>query len=233
MLYENMINIVNQVIQQKVFITLLMILPGLVFVVIMFVWINLAMNQKCPPIDIVNPNPTHAPDMTWIQTTYSATTSIYIEFDREIWQVSTIFNTASLVILGWVVTSLDKLKLPMIILVGCASILLVTVATVFKHRLRNFNLVHIGYLCSLESTGASPYKAEYWGVHHRRKDLEVKEKFSKPWFTTIHGAMDLYAFVFAGLWIVLWFYNAYEVIGSELNESSLFFQLIYRSNITL
>jgi len=183
------------------------IAAGVAFALLMLVWIGLAVCLEQPPHE---PNaPTGSPTDDWCRNMYQASTSLYIEIDREIWQVSTIFTSASLLILGWVVTSLAQLSLPMVVFAGSASILLVTVATLFKHRLRNFNLVHIQHLRCLEkaAAGGGP-AAEYWGVHHRRKILAAK---GVRWLTSIHGVMDLYAIAFLTLWIVLWLYLAYGV----------------------
>ena len=182
------------------------IILGLGFVTAMFAWVGIAICKQRPPAEPEDPNPTTAPAPEWIRAAYSAVTSLYIEVDREIWQVSTIFTAASLLILGWVVTSLSTLPLPVIVLAGCASILLVTVATLFKHRLRNMNLVHIQQLRSLEGAGTVPGDPEYWGVHRRRRALRARGLFL--WVTSIHGVIDVYVFVFAGLWIALWFYQA-------------------------
>ena len=182
------------------------IVLGLAFVVAMFAWVGIAMCKQHPPREPKNPTPAAPPTLEWIQTAYSAVTSLYIEVDREIWEISTIFTAASLGILGWVVTNVSTMELPVIVLVGCASIMLVTVATLFKHRLRNMNLVHIQYMRSLEGAGSDPGDPEYWGVHHRRKALRARGPFL--WITSIHGVMDVYVFVFAGLWIALWFYKA-------------------------
>jgi hypothetical protein len=202
--------IVRQRVQRREFIMIpLEIALGLGFVATMFAWVGLAMCKQRPPADPADPNPATAPDPKWIRAAYSAGTSLNIEIDREIWQVSTIFTAASLVILGWVVTSLSQLQLLVIVLAGCASILLVTVATLFKHRLRNMNLVHIQHLRSLERAGAVPGDPEYWGVYHRRRALRARGPLL--WLTSIHGVMDLYVFAFAGLWVALWFYRAWGI----------------------
>ncbi len=179
---------------------------GLGFVIVMLAWVGLAVCTQRPASEPSEPDPAARPDPNWLRAAYSAVTSLYIEVDREIWQVSTIFTAASLLILGWVITSFNALKLPVIVLGGCGSILLVTVATLFKHRLRNMNLLHIQHLRSLERAGAAPGDPEYWGVHHRRRSLRAH---GITWLTSIHGVMDLYLLAFAALWVALWLYRVY------------------------
>lgn len=181
------------------------IVLGIAFVVLMLGWVGLAVCTQRPPTETVEPDPPTRPDPDWVRAAYGAVTSLFIEVDREIWQVSTIFSSASLLILGWVVTSLDKLPLAVTVMAGCASLLLVTVATLFKHRLRNFNLLHIQNLRSLETAGVAPADPGYWGVQHRRRSLKAG---GLAWLTSIHGVMDLYLLAFAALWVVLWFYRA-------------------------
>lgn len=184
------------------------VVVGLGFVILMLAWVGLAVYTQRPAGEQQEPDAAARPDPDWLQATYSATTSLYTEVDREIWQVSTIFTSASLIILGWVITSFNVLTLPLIVLAGCGSILLVTVATLFKHRLRNLNLIHIQHLRALEKAGAFPGDPDYWGVHHRRRSLRAQ---GLMWLTSIHGVMDLYLFAFAALWIALWLYRVQAV----------------------
>ena len=181
------------------------IVLGLGFVVLMLAWIVLAVCTQRPPAEPLEPKNTAVPSPEWLRGAYGTVTSLYIEVDREIWQVSTIFTSASLLILGWVVTTSSPLRLPIIVLAGCASLLLVTIATVFKHRLRNFNLVHIQHLRLLEKAGVDPGDPGHWGLHHRRRFLKAG---GLGWLTSIHGVMDLYALAFASLWVLLWLYRA-------------------------
>jgi hypothetical protein len=143
------------------------------------------------------------PSAEWLKTAYDATTSLYIEVDREIWQISTIFLSASLIIMGWVMTSLDKIDTRAVVIAGAASILMVGVATLFKHRLRIFNLVHIEYLRRLEEGFIGQKEAaEYWGVHHVRSKLKAGNNPAR-WITSIHGVMDVYFILFIAIWLAL------------------------------
>ena len=73
------------------------------------------------------------PIVDLMKTLYSATTSLYVEVDRKIWQIATIFLAASLGVIGWVVVNLKDLSPTVVAIVGYASITLVGIATVLKH----------------------------------------------------------------------------------------------------
>lgn len=156
-----------------------------------------------PPPPPLKPPP---PILEWLITAYKTATSLYIEVDREIWQIATIFLSASLLIMGWVVTKSDKLDLRMVIIMGCASIMLVGIATLFKLRLRNFNLIHIEYMRRLEEAAVGQQNAaEYWGLHHARKVLKAGKLWKHPlqWSTSIHGIMVIYFVLFIVIWVAL------------------------------
>ncbi len=163
-----------------------------------------AMRQDPPQVDESDP-PGSLPSDEWIRTQYQSTTSLYIEVDREIWQISTIFVSASLLLMGWVVTNFDKLDSTLVLVLGCASITLVGTATLFKHRLREFNIVHLGFLRRLERAMAtSQVDAEFWGLHYvRRQKMKSKGNFSKI-IRSVHGVMDIYLFLFIALWLAIW-----------------------------
>lgn len=154
------------------------------------------------------------PSDEWIRSAYTATTSLYIEVDREIWQIGTIFMASSALLMGWVVTNFNELKPEMVLLIGCASIMLVGMATLFKHRLRRFNLVHIESLRRLERAAVNGNRdaADYWGVHHMRSSLRtdkagpattsVRRLMRRA--TSIHGLIDIYLVLFTVMWLLLW-----------------------------
>ena len=51
---------------------------------------------------------------------------------------------------------------------------------------------------------ASQSDAEFWGLHYvRRHKMKSKGTFAKI-VRSIHGVMDIYFFVFIGLWLALW-----------------------------
>lgn len=141
------------------------------------------------------------PSDDWLKTAYQTVNSLYIEVDREIWQISTIFTSASLLLMGWVVINFTGMMLELIFLIGSASILLVGIATLFKHRLREFNLFHISFSRRIERAISKTEEGTYfWGLHHlRRSCLNSKGKFIRS-ITSIHGVMDIYY----GLFVILW-----------------------------
>lgn len=158
------------------------------------------------------------PSADWLSMSYQTTTNLYIEVDREIWQVATIFTPASLLILGWVATNFDKLTLSLNIVLGCASIILVGLATLFKHRLRAFNLVHLSYLRRLERTVAgSEEGANFWGLHYLRRGSMISTRKFLGTMTSIHGVMDIYFFLFIILWLAIWTVGIGELVLS-LNQ---------------
>jgi hypothetical protein len=164
-----------------------------IVVVAVFVLVFVAVTRQPPKLDLPAPN-LPRPSEEWIRSAYAATISLYIEVDREIWQISTIFMASSTLVMGWVVTNFDKLSADMVLVIGCASIMLVGMATLLKHRLRMFNLVHIE--SNLEA-------ANYWGVCHIRNCLRAG---SHPvrWATSIHGLIDIYLLLFTLIWLALW-----------------------------
>lgn len=180
------------------------IVIALIALIVVTLLVLIAAKREPPEIEeiITLPNPSDE----WLKTSYNATTSLFIETDREIWQIATIFLSASLLIMGWVVTNLDKLDISVVIVAGCASVLLVGIATLFKHRLRLFNLVHSAYLRRLENAIMKTQDmAEYWGPHHLRNNvLSTKDKGLCPWLLSIHGIMDIYFVLFTAIWVALW-----------------------------
>jgi hypothetical protein len=176
--------------------------------VVILIWV--AANQKPPfppppppPLPPPPPPPNLPPNTNdWIRTAYTATTSLYIEVDREIWQVSTIFMTASILLMGWVVTNLYKLNMGMTMVIGCASIILVGMATLFKFRLRRFNLVHIENLKRIEQAALGIDAANYFGVHHMRFSLKPEKWWQE--LISIHGLMLIYFVLFTLIWLAIW-----------------------------
>jgi hypothetical protein len=175
-----------------------------IVVVAVFVLVFVAVTRQPPKLDLPAPN-LPRPSEEWIRSAYAATISLYIEVDREIWQISTIFMASSTLVMGWVVTNFDKLSADMVLVIGCASIMLVGMATLLKHRLRMFNLVHIESLKRLElaAVGGNLEAANYWGVCHIRNCLRAG---SHPvrWATSIHGLIDIYLLLFTLIWLALW-----------------------------
>ena len=179
---------------------------GLSFLVLLIILILIvvAFRQDVKQAEDVEPLEP-VPSEEWIRTAYQTTTSLYVEVDREIWQISTIFLSASLLLMGWVVTRFSDVNLCLTLIIGCASIVLVGVATLFKLRLRAFNLVHLSYLRRLERTIAgSEANASFWGLHYlRRSSMMSKNIFSRT-VTSIHGVMYIYFFLFLILWFAIW-----------------------------
>jgi uncharacterized membrane protein (DUF485 family) len=175
-----------------------------IVVVSVFVLAGVAVTRQPPKFEATAQN-LPRPSDDWIRAAYAATVSLYIEVDREIWQISTIFMASSTLVMGWVVTNFEKLSAQMVLVIGCASIMLVGMATLLKHRLRLFNLVHIESLKRLEqaAVGGNLDAANYWGVYHIRNCLRAG---SHPvrWATSIHGLIDIYLVLFTLIWIALW-----------------------------
>jgi hypothetical protein len=173
-------------------------------VLIILILVFLAIRQDVKQVEDAEPLKP-IPSEEWVRTAYETTTSLYVEVDREIWQISTIFLSASLLLMGWVVTRFGDINLCLTLIVGCASIVLVGVATLFKHRLRAFNLVHVSYLRRLERAIAdSEESVSFWGLHYlRRRSMMSKGNFRRK-VTSIHGVMDIYFVLFLLLWVGIW-----------------------------
>jgi len=181
------------------------IIIAAVVVVAVFVLVGVAVTRQPPKLEATAQN-LPRPSDDWIRAAYTATVSLYIEVDREIWQISTIFMASSTLVMGWVVTNFDKLSAQMVLVIGCASIMLVGMATLLKRRLRMFNLVHIESLKRLEqaAVGGNLDAANYWGVHHLRSSLRAGSDPAR-WVTSIHGLIDIYLVLFTLVWLALWF----------------------------
>jgi hypothetical protein len=180
------------------------IIIAAIVVVAVILLVVVAVTRQPPKFDAPPPN-LPRPSDEWIRSAYTATNSLYIEVDREIWQISTIFMASSTLVMGWVVTNFDKLSSRMVLVIGCASIMLVGMATLLKHRLRMFNLVHIESLKRLEqaAVGGNHDAANYWGVYHIRNCLRAGSRPTR-WATSIHGLIDIYLVLFSLIWLALW-----------------------------
>lgn len=177
---------------------------GFVAFAVVVLWVLMGATRRPPQLDEIGSGLPPNPSDEWLKTAYNATTSLFVETDREIWQIATIFTSASLLIMGWVATNLEKLDIRLVVVAGYASILLVGVATLFKHRLRIFNLVHAAYLRRLEQGFVRGQEAaEYWGLHHIRMKVKAGRNLF-AWATSIHGIMDIYFFLFTAIWVALW-----------------------------
>ena len=160
--------------------------------------------RKAPILEEPEKAPT-SPSVDWLKTAYDSTIDHWIETDREIWQIATIFLSASLLILGWVVVNFGTVELEVLTIAGTASVALVGVSTLDKHRMGRFNLLHARYLRRLERAFMQDdTAAAYWGLHHVRLRLKTRRNILS-WATSLHGLSDIYFFLFAFLWIGLWF----------------------------
>ena len=172
-------------------------------VIVIALLVVISIRQEVKQVEAIDAQETKPSD-EWLRMAYQAANSLYIEVDREIWQISTIFIAASLLLMGWVVTSFDNIDFYLSVVLGCASIILVGLATLFKHRLRAFNLFHISYMRRLEQAGAGTEEgAQIWGLHYLRKRMKTKGDILKT-ATSIHGVMDIYFFLFIILWVAIW-----------------------------
>lgn len=139
----------------------------------------------------------------WPETVYPVAVTLFQDTDRAMWQIMSIFLPASLILMGLVVSNLEKLDLSAVAVAGSASVSLVAIATVFKLRLREFNLLHADYIVWIERAWLGQNDiVEKQGLFRLRKD-KLRAKGVRNFLTSIHGIIDIYLFVFIGLWVAL------------------------------
>jgi len=144
-----------------------------------------------PPIDV-------------LQAAYTAATQLHIETDRAMWQIVAIYVPVSVLIMGWVVSSMNVIKETSVIIAASSAIVLVGIATLFKHRLRSYNKVREAYLRRLENVlmGSEP-AGNQWGLHHVMLKNFNSSACHKS-LLSIHCVVDLYFFLHILIWIALW-----------------------------
>jgi hypothetical protein len=148
---------------------------------------------------IENPEP-------W-KTFYDKTVQWHIDTDKGMYQLITVFVGASLLVLGWAVggSRKDPITADEIAVLGSLAVVLVGLATLLKHRLRYYNKLREIYLRALEMRFCGADRTESGPQGFMKKMAATTPvHWTSKIAPNFHEAIDLYYFVHALLWFVVY-----------------------------
>jgi hypothetical protein len=154
------------------------------------------------------PNLTLTPlEKEYWRVLYERSIQMHIDTDKGMFQLITVFVTASVLVLGWVVANPkpELMKGDLVLVVGSLAVVLVGTATLLKHRLRHYNKLREIYLRGLErqiDKWASPFGLHTFMQASERTPKEASEHKMKKLRLSFHEAIDLYYFIYLFVWIV-------------------------------